>query len=72
MKLFKTTSIAAVALASVSLVQAAAPPLPKEVTKIAFGSCNKANVEQPLWPVIESTNPDLWIWMGDNVGHTCR
>ena len=34
---------------------------------IAFGSCNKQNKEQPLWDVILTNNPDLWIWMGDNI-----
>lgn len=33
---------------------------------IAFGSCNRQNLPQPLWPVIASNAPDLWIWAGDN------
>ncbi len=34
---------------------------------IAFGSCNDQKMPQPLWPVIAETDPDLWIWMGDNI-----
>lgn len=39
------------------------PPL----TTVAFGSCNRQNLPQPHWPVILQTNPDLWIWGGDNI-----
>ncbi|HAV11900.1 MAG TPA: alkaline phosphatase [Opitutae bacterium] len=34
---------------------------------IAFGSCNRQHLPQPLWPVIASHKPDLWIWAGDNI-----
>lgn len=34
---------------------------------IAFGSCNRDELPQPLWPVIAKNNPDLWIWAGDNI-----
>ncbi|PZV80284.1 alkaline phosphatase D [Algoriphagus aquaeductus] len=34
---------------------------------IAFGSCNRQDLPQPLWDPIVSENPDLWIWMGDNI-----
>jgi alkaline phosphatase D len=34
---------------------------------IAFGSCNRDELPQPLWPVITKDNPDLWIWAGDNI-----
>lgn len=34
---------------------------------IAFGSCNRESMPQPLWPVIASNQPDLWIWCGDNI-----
>lgn len=37
--------------------------------RIAFGSCNKARkgVINPLWDDILATQPDVWIWGGDNV-----
>jgi alkaline phosphatase D len=34
---------------------------------IAFGSCNHEDDEQPLWAPIVSHQPDLWIWLGDNI-----
>lgn len=34
---------------------------------IAFGSCNNQNEAQPLWKDIIKNNPDLWIWLGDNI-----
>lgn len=34
---------------------------------IAFGSCNRQNLPQPLWDVIANDKPDLWIWLGDNI-----
>lgn len=35
--------------------------------RIAFGSCNKQDLPQPLWPVITAWKPQLWIWLGDNI-----
>ncbi|MRG44200.1 alkaline phosphatase family protein [Chitinophaga sp. SYP-B3965] len=40
---------------------------PKKILTIAFGSCNKTTEAQPLWKVIMQDNPDLWIWLGDNI-----
>ncbi|WP_435313025.1 alkaline phosphatase D family protein [Cellulophaga fucicola] len=34
---------------------------------IAFGSCNKHDEVNPLWDDVLATNPDLWIWGGDNI-----
>lgn len=34
---------------------------------IAFGSCNKTDVANLLWDDILATDPDLWIWGGDNI-----
>lgn len=39
----------------------------KPLAKIAFGSCNRQNLPQPIWPVIQKAQPDLWIWSGDCV-----
>ncbi|SFP85464.1 alkaline phosphatase D family protein [Hymenobacter arizonensis] len=38
----------------------------KELT-LAFGSCNRVDLPQPLWPVIARDQPDVWLWLGDNV-----
>lgn len=32
---------------------------------IAFGSCNNQDLTNELWPSIQNSNPDLWIWGGD-------
>ncbi|WP_422860377.1 alkaline phosphatase D family protein [Flagellimonas sp. S174] len=34
---------------------------------VAFGSCNKQDVENPFWDDILEENPDVWIWGGDNI-----
>ncbi len=37
------------------------------LTRIAFGSCNRQTLEQPLWEPIIGWRPQLWIWLGDNI-----
>ena len=55
----------------ISLYQGASAKFPDDFTKplevIAFGSCNRDELPQPLWPIIAEENPDLWIWAGDNI-----
>lgn len=34
---------------------------------IAFGSCNKEDLSQPLWSPILNNQPDLFLWGGDNI-----
>ena len=41
----------------------AAEPL----SRIAFGSCNKHDVPQPIWKSVVAFQPQLWIWLGDNI-----
>ncbi|RLD20017.1 MAG: alkaline phosphatase family protein [Bacteroidetes bacterium] len=41
------------------------PPADPAFNTIAFGSCNRIDLPQPLWDDIIANNPDLWIWMGD-------
>ena len=42
-------------------------PLPGQVSTIAFGSCNHQDKDQPFWETIAADQPDLWIWLGDNI-----
>ncbi len=37
--------------------------------RVAFGSCPKYQDDriQPIWPVISSFEPDLFLWIGDNI-----
>ncbi len=37
------------------------------IERIAFGSCARGNLPQPIWKAISEFQPDVWIWMGDNV-----
>lgn len=37
------------------------------LTTIAVGSCNRQDAPQEYWDSISVQNPDLWIWLGDNI-----
>ncbi|MCC9168921.1 alkaline phosphatase family protein [Pontibacter sp. XAAS-A31] len=39
----------------------------REEFVMAFGSCNRQNLPQPMWKAISKEQPDLWIWLGDNI-----
>jgi alkaline phosphatase D len=39
----------------------------KVVQTIAFGSCSRQSLPQPLWDDVVAQKPDLWIWLGDNI-----
>ena len=40
----------------------------KDSMTIAFGSCSKQNLtDKQLWTEVINENPDLWIWLGDNI-----
>ncbi|MFC6996661.1 alkaline phosphatase D family protein [Rufibacter roseus] len=34
---------------------------------IALGSCNSQDRKQPLWQEVLKNQPQLWIWLGDNI-----
>ncbi|MEO1050020.1 MAG: alkaline phosphatase D family protein [Bacteroidota bacterium] len=34
---------------------------------MAFGSCNRQNRDQPMWQEILKNDPQLWVWLGDNI-----
>lgn len=36
-------------------------------TVIAFGSCSRQNIPNQRWNDIVLHDPDLWIWLGDNI-----
>lgn len=62
-------SIIALLLASLTTPSDAKFPdnFDQALESIAFGSCNRDELPQPLWPVIAENKPDLWIWAGDNI-----
>ncbi|KAG7387293.1 hypothetical protein PHYPSEUDO_014472 [Phytophthora pseudosyringae] len=41
--------------------------LKKPLQRVAFGSCNDQSFPQPMWPNIAEHEPELWVWMGDNI-----
>jgi alkaline phosphatase D len=54
--------LAATLLIGWSRIQPAEP-----LSRIAFGSCNRQDLPQPLWKLIARHDPQLWIWLGDNI-----
>ena len=38
-----------------------------QISKIAFGSCSKEDKNQPILNTVLSKNPDLFIYLGDNI-----
>lgn len=53
-------------------VVAGAPPVADRhfdgtLTRIAFGSCAKQDKEQPIWQAIEAADPQLFLFLGDNI-----
>lgn len=39
----------------------------KPIERIAFGSCGHQKGEQFIWNSVVAMNPELWIWLGDNI-----
>src|SRR5687768_3604593 len=37
------------------------------LSRIAFGSCNREDLPQPLWNIIARHEPQLFVWLGDNI-----
>src|SRR5262245_51192482 len=40
---------------------------PTPVTRIAFGSCAHQDKPQPIWQAIIAAEPELFLFLGDNV-----
>jgi alkaline phosphatase D len=38
-----------------------------DITTIAFGSCSDEDNPQEIWKSVLQQNPQLWIWLGDNI-----
>lgn len=43
------------------------PAQSRTLRRIAFGSCAKQDKDQPIWDAINALEPDLFIFLGDNV-----
>jgi alkaline phosphatase D len=61
--------LGALALASLALGCATArrANAPAPLTRIAFGSCAHQDHPQPIWDAVLAAEPDLFIFLGDNV-----
>ncbi len=56
------------ALASVAAPARAVPPRSDTaITRIAFGSCCHETKEQPIWDRVNAWDPELFIFLGDNI-----
>ncbi|KAG0467284.1 hypothetical protein HPP92_018864 [Vanilla planifolia] len=44
-----------------------APPLNAVVSRLAFGSCANQSARQPIWDAIVEFDPQVFIWLGDNI-----
>lgn len=58
---------AGLALEACATTPSTAAADPRTLTKIAFGSCAKSDKPQPIWDAVLATEPDLFIFLGDNV-----
>ena len=50
-----------------ALLQKQKLPLKAPLQTIAIGSCNRVDKDQTIWNAILQNQPDLWIWLGDNI-----
>lgn len=39
----------------------------QEIQRIAFGSCADQTKEQPIWSEVSAADPDLFVFLGDNI-----
>jgi alkaline phosphatase D len=46
---------------------AAGEDSPAPLQRIAFGSCANQNLDQPIWDAVAAANPDLFLFVGDNI-----
>ena len=42
-------------------------PIDQPIARIAIGSCNRQDEPQTMWTYILENDPQLWIWLGDNI-----
>lgn len=62
--------VAGTAAASLAAGVARADPHPQSdrtLTRIAFGSCCRGDKPQPIWDAVLASEPDLFVFLGDNV-----
>ncbi len=60
-------SLAALDLQAATSSRPRRPTLNRVPTRIAFGSCARQNKPQPIWDAINELQPELFIFLGDNI-----
>lgn len=40
---------------------------PELISRVAFGSCSKQDLPQPIWTAIRQSKPQVFLYMGDNI-----
>uniref|UniRef100_A0A7N0UHD9 PhoD-like phosphatase metallophosphatase domain-containing protein n=1 Tax=Kalanchoe fedtschenkoi TaxID=63787 RepID=A0A7N0UHD9_KALFE len=64
-------AVTGVSLALLILLLSASASTSREeecmVSRIAFGSCANQSAPQPIWDAVNEFNPQLFIWLGDNI-----
>ncbi len=59
------------ALIAIAALQISSPPAnaqnPALLSKFAFGSCARQNQPQPIWDAVVATEPQLFVFLGDNI-----
>lgn len=61
---YRISALGALLLIAGALPSASASP---RRLRLAFGSCSSQTEPQPLWPLISTRSPDLFLWLGDIV-----
>ncbi|MEZ5457230.1 MAG: alkaline phosphatase D family protein [Lysobacteraceae bacterium] len=59
--------LSAIASITNAHAQRALPASDTPLTHIAFGSCAKENKSQPIWDAVNAAQPELFVFLGDNV-----
>lgn len=49
------------------LASALPPDETRTLTRIAFGSCSKESKPQPIWDAVHASEPELFVFLGDNI-----
>lgn len=63
----RTVIAGAAAGAALVTAPALAQQAERPLTRIAFGSCARQDKDQPIWDRVNGWNPELFIFLGDNI-----
>lgn len=68
----RTLMVGSAAMAAATALPSAAqadphPASAQTLTRIAFGSCAHQDKDQPVWDAVLASQPDLFVFLGDNI-----